>query len=66
MIKCRLEELLKTKNTTIQSIHENTKINRDTIAKLSKNQLVRIDLKTIEELCKTLDCSMGELFIMEE
>ena len=66
MIKCRLEELLKTKNITIQSIHENTKINMGTIAKLSKNQLVRIDLKTIEELCKVLGCSLGELFIMEE
>lgn len=66
MIKCRLREMLEIKKTTIQNIHDHTKINLQTLTKLSNNQLVRIDLKTIEQLCKMFGCSVGDLFFIDD
>ncbi len=46
---------------TIQSVHEKTGLNRNTISNLYHEKVKRIDFDTLEKLCKLFVCQTGEL-----
>jgi len=43
-------------------VARNTGLNRSTIARLYNETATRIDVETIDQLCKLFDCEVGELF----
>lgn len=61
MVKCNLSMLMGKHKLTIQDVHEQTGLNRNTIANLYHEKVKRIDFDTIEKLCKACKCTIGEL-----
>lgn len=64
MIKCNLSKLMGIHKMSIQDVHEKTGLNRATISNLYHEKVNRIDLETMEKLCKLFNCQVGpgELF----
>lgn len=61
MIKCHLSVLMGQKKMKISDVAEATGLNRSTITALYKENATRIDLNTIEALCRLFECKVGEL-----
>jgi len=61
MIKCHLSKIMGIRRDTIQSVHEKTGLNRNTISNLYHEKVKRIDFDTLEGLCAALDCQPGDL-----
>ncbi|MBE5844470.1 helix-turn-helix domain-containing protein [Pseudobutyrivibrio sp.] len=61
-VHCNLSTLMGKKRYTIQDVHENTGLSRNTVSKLYSDKATRIDYDTIEKLCKLFDCTPNELF----
>lgn len=62
MVHCNLSTLMGMKRYTIQDVHDNTGLSRNTVSKLYSDKATRIDFETIEKLCKLFDCTPNELF----
>jgi putative transcriptional regulator len=60
-IKWRLAAVMADREVDNQKLHELTGFHPGTISKLRNNAPARVDLKTLEVLCKALDCQPGEL-----
>jgi len=50
-----------TKKIKISELARETNLNRNTITLLFKEEASRIDLETIDKLCKYFDCSISDL-----
>lgn len=61
MIKCNLSRIMGENKLNIQSVHEGTGLNRNTISNLYHEKVSRIDFHTIDKLCNYLNCEVGEL-----
>lgn len=61
MIKCHLSDFMGKTKMTIQDVHEQTGLNRNTISNLYHEKVKRIDFETIEKLCNLFQCDVGEL-----
>ena len=61
MIKIHLSKLMGIHKETIQSVHTKTGLSRATVSNLYHEKIKRIDLDTIENLCKFFDCQVGDL-----
>ena len=61
MIKCNLSKLMGEYKVNIQTIHEETGLNRNTISNLYHEKVSRIDFTTIDKLCDFFNCEVGEL-----
>lgn len=61
MIKCRLEEIMLTKGITVDMLVKNTGVNKITIEKLKANKTKIIQFKTLNALCKYLNCDSNDL-----
>jgi len=61
MIKIRLNELLAERNETLYLLAQKTKIRYATIWSMSRDEVVLINLKTLDAICTALDCTPGEL-----
>lgn len=61
MIKCNLSKLMGENKVNIQTIHEETGLNRNTISNLYHEKVSRIDFSTIDKLCDFFNCEVGEL-----
>jgi len=61
MIKCNLSKLMGEHKVNIQTIHEETGLNRNTISNLYHEKVSRIDFSTIDKLCDFFNCEVGEL-----
>lgn len=46
---------------TIQDVHEQTGLNRNTISNLYHEKVKRVDYDTIDKLCTLFGCTVGEL-----
>lgn len=66
MIKCHLSRILGEKKLKISDVARETKIHRGTITRLYQETASRIELKDINELCRFLGYSVGELFEYNE
>lgn len=62
MIKCHLSRLLGDKRLKVAEVARDTGINRGTLTRLFHDKAERVDLATMEKLCRYLDCGIGELF----
>lgn len=61
MIKCNLSKLMGEHKVNIQTVHEETGLNRNTISNLYHEKVSRIDFSTIDKLCVFFNCEVGEL-----
>ena len=61
MIKCNLSKLMGEQKVNIQTVHEETGLNRTTISNLYHEKVSRIDFSTIDKLCVYFNCEVGEL-----
>lgn len=62
MIKCHLSRLMGEKKLKIADVARETGLHRNTITLLYDETAARVDLETIEQLCRLFDCPVGELF----
>lgn len=65
MLKCNLSKLMGIHKMTIQAVHEKTGLNRNTVSNLYHEKVSRIDLETMEKLCKLFNCSPGPNDLLE-
>ena len=61
MIKCHLSKLMGERKLKVTDVARDTGINRGTITRLYHETATRIELDVIEELCRYLDCKVGDL-----
>ncbi|MEP1215133.1 MAG: helix-turn-helix transcriptional regulator [Marinobacter sp.] len=62
MIKCHLSKLMGEKKLKIVDVARETGVNRGTITRLYHETASRVELETIEALCRYLGCDVGDLF----
>lgn len=61
MIKCHLSKLMGEKKLKIVDVARDTGVNRGTITRLYHETASRVELETIDALCRYLSCDVGEL-----
>lgn len=62
MIKIKISDMLGRKKMTQKSLAEITGIRPATISKMYYEEIKRIEVEQINQLCKAFGCSVGELF----
>lgn len=62
MIRCHLSTLMGRDKLRISDVAQRTGLNRSTITALYNETATRVDLPSIERLCKLFQCQVGELF----
>lgn len=62
MIKCNLARLLGEKKLKVAEVARELDIHKNIIYRLYNETAVRVDLSTVEKLCRYLDVSVGEFF----
>ena len=62
MIKCHLSRIMGEKRLRISDVMRDTGINRGTITRLYQETAERVELESIEKLCRYLDCEIGDIF----
>ena len=50
------------KRYSIQDVHEQTGLSRNTISGLYNDKASRVDYETVEKLCKLFECTIDDLF----
>lgn len=66
MIKTNVQKLLNEKGKTRYWLVKEMQTTYKTVNKICDNTLTGIQLETIEKLCNLLDCTPGDLFVMED
>ncbi len=62
MIKCHLSKLMGEKKLKIVDVARETGVNRGTITRLYHETASRVELETIDALCRYLRCDVSDLF----
>lgn len=62
MIRCHLSRMMGEKKLKVIDVARETGLHRNTVTLLYNETATRIDLETIELLCKLFNCEVGELF----
>lgn len=62
MIRCHLSRLMGEHKLKVIDVARETGLHRNTITLLYKETATRVDLETIEKLCKLFKCEVGDLF----
>jgi len=65
-MKINLDKLLKTKGKTLYWLSKETGISYPSLHKIVNNNTESIKFKIIEDICKTLDCTLDELFTLDK
>ncbi len=63
MIKLRLSEMLKERGRTPYWLAKETGIRYASIWQMSKGDLARLHVDTLELICEALDCQPGDLLV---
>ncbi len=66
MIKTNVQKLLDERGRTRYWLVKEMQTTYKTVNKICDNTLTGIQLETIEKLCTLLDCTPGDLFVMED
>ncbi len=66
MIKCHLSRILGERKLKVAEVARDTGINRNTLHRLYNETTTRVELEVIEQLCRHLQISVGELFEIVE
>lgn len=61
MIKNKIPVQMAEKRMRIQQVADLTGLSRTTLSNIVNDKFTRIDLKTLEVLCKALDCNIQDL-----
>ena len=64
-IHCKLSTLMGAKRATVQDVHNSTGLSRNTISNLYYDRATRVDYETVSKLCGFLNCSVGDLLVIE-
>lgn len=62
MVHCNIKEFLVAHRLTAAELARNIGVNRSTITALRDGTAARVELKTIEALCRHFGCTVGEMF----
>lgn len=62
MIVCHLSRIMGERKLKIADIERETGLHRNTVTLLYKETATRVDLDTIDKLCKYFKCSVSDLF----
>lgn len=62
MIRCNLSTMMGRDKLRISDVVRETGLNRSTITALYKETATRVDLRSIDQLCRLFRCQVGELF----
>lgn len=66
-IKIQLEDLMwQNRIKSINQLSEITKISRETLSRLKKNEAIGINLDTLETLCEHLNCEITDLLVRKQ
>lgn len=66
MMHCTLSTLMGKKRVTIQEVHNQTGLSRNTIANLYYDRATRVDYETVAKLCTYFQCNVGDIFDFAE
>ncbi|WP_160203467.1 helix-turn-helix domain-containing protein [Priestia megaterium] len=61
-----LEYMGKNNIRTIQELHEITGLSRTTLSRLINGKNTSITVDTLIKLCKTFECEIGELIVIDK
>ena len=62
MLSLRINEILEERNLTPYWLGKQTGISQNNMLKICNSETKNIRFDTIEKICKTLDCSINDLF----
>ena len=62
MVRCHLSRMMGERRLRIADVTRDTGVTRGTITRLYHEKAERIDLASLEKLCRYLDCGVGDLF----
>jgi len=62
MIRCHLSRMMGERKMKIVDVARETGLHRNTITLLYNETANRVDLETIDGLCKLFSCKVGDLF----
>lgn len=62
MIKCHLSRLMGERKMKVIDVARETGLHRNTITLLYRETAERVELDTMERLCKLFACGVGDLF----
>lgn len=62
MIRCHLSRMMGEHKMKIADVARDTGLHRNTITLLYNETATRVDLETMNNLCKLFNCSIGDLF----
>lgn len=62
MLKLRVDEILKEQNKTAYWLAKQTGISPNNIGKICNGETNTVRFDTIEKICKSLNCSIDDLF----
>jgi putative transcriptional regulator len=62
MIKCHLSRMMGERKLKIADVARETGLHRNTITLLYNETATRVDMETIEGLCKLFLCNVGDIF----
>lgn len=62
MIRCHLSRLMGEHKMKIADVARATGLNRNTITLLYKESANRVELDTIDQLCRLFNCQVSDLF----
>lgn len=61
MIRCHLSRIMGEHKMKIADVARATGLNRSTVTALYDENATRIDLETIEKLCRLFECEIGDM-----
>ena len=62
MIRCHLSRLMGEHKLKIIDVARKTGLHRNTVTLLYNETAQRVDLESIDRLCRLFDCEVGDLF----
>lgn len=66
MIKLNLPVLFAQKGIRVADADRMSKLGRSTLYRMYNNEVTRIDFESLNELCKLLDCTPGDIILYEK
>lgn len=64
-ISCRLDELLAVRGMTLTALSEQVGVSLVNLSVLKNDRAKAIRFSTLTAICDALDCTVGELFVVE-
>lgn len=66
MIECHLSKMMGQRKLKVSDLERATGLHRNSITLLYKETATRVELDTINKLCRYFECSVGDLFEYKE